>query len=76
VHHRMTITLEDSVYRNFLRAVPARRRSQFIEDAIRPLVSEDDLEAGYAAMAADEVYEAEAKEWIEGMMKDHCNDPW
>jgi metal-responsive CopG/Arc/MetJ family transcriptional regulator len=62
MHHRMTITLEDSVYRNLLRTVAPRRRSQFIEDAIRPLVSEDELDADYAAMAADQEREAEAKE--------------
>jgi hypothetical protein len=30
----------------------------------------DDLEAGYAEMAADETAEAEALEWIEGLIED------
>jgi hypothetical protein len=38
-------------------------------------VAEEDLEAGYRAMAADEEYEREAMEWIEGMIEDVADDP-
>jgi metal-responsive CopG/Arc/MetJ family transcriptional regulator len=76
VHHRMTITLEETVYRNLLRMVAPRRRSQFIEDAIRPLVSDDELEADYAALAADEKNNAEALEWMEGLIGDIPHETW
>jgi predicted transcriptional regulator len=75
MQHRMTITLDDDVYRDLRRMVPARRRSRFIANAIRPLLvqSEADLEAGYAAMAADELENSEGDEWIEAFLGD-CLD--
>ncbi|MDR3324736.1 MAG: hypothetical protein LBS82_01920 [Spirochaetaceae bacterium] len=33
-----------------------------------------EMEAGYRAMAADEEYEREAKEWIEGMRREIADD--
>ena len=33
------------------------------------------LEAAYASMAADELREAEALEWIEGLIGDAADDP-
>ena len=72
MQHRMTITLDSEVYKGLQRYVAPRKRSQFIENAIRPLLnqSEADLEAGYAAMAADEEGEREALEWINGLIGD------
>lgn len=72
MQHRMTITLDDEVYKGLRRMVPARARSRFIADALRPLIlqSEAELEAGYAAMAADEEREREAHEWSEGLIGD------
>ena len=72
MQHRMTITLDTEVYKGLQRYVAPRKRSQFIENAIRPLLnqSEADLEAGYAAMAADEQREREAHEWTEGLIGD------
>jgi metal-responsive CopG/Arc/MetJ family transcriptional regulator len=76
MHHRMTITLEESVYQNLKRMVAPRHRSQFIEDAIRPLVSDAELEADYAALAADEKQNAEASEWMNGLIKDMPDETW
>ncbi len=80
MQHRMTITLDSEVYKGLQRYVAPRKRSQFIENAIRPLLnqSEADLEAGYAAMAADEQENEEARGWIEGLMGDclDADDAW
>lgn len=80
MQHRMTITLDSEVYKGLQRYVAPRKRSQFIENAIRPLLnqSEADLEAGYAAMAADELENEEARDWIEGLMGDclDADDTW
>jgi hypothetical protein len=38
-------------------------------------VVQDDLEAGYRAMAADEERERAATEWIEGLIGDVADDP-
>lgn len=42
---------------------------------MRPHVIQEDLEAGYRAMAADEEYEAEALEWIEALVGDVSDEP-
>ncbi|MDN5923603.1 MAG: hypothetical protein L0H70_01235 [Xanthomonadales bacterium] len=44
--------------------------SQFIEDLVRPHVLDTSLDAGYQAMAADEVREAEAIEWSNALAGD------
>jgi hypothetical protein len=36
--------------------------------------TDDEMEAGYRAMAADEEYEREAQEWIEGMRREIVDD--
>ena len=76
MHKRMTITLEESVYQGLIRIVAPRRRSQFIENAIRPLVSEEDIEADYAALAADERQNVEAREWMNGLIGDIPHESW
>lgn len=66
MHRKLTITLADEVYRGLYAKIGRGEISRFIEDLLRPhVVAEDDLEAGYRAMAADEEYEREALEWIE-----------
>lgn len=70
MHKRMTITLDEEVYEGLYRSVGKRKMSQFIEDLLRPHVSDSALDAGYRAMAADEAREVEASEWIEALASD------
>ena len=70
----MTITLDEEVYDGLYRTVGKRRMSQFIEDVLRPHVSNSALDDGYRAMAADVEREAEANEWIEGLVGDGLNE--
>jgi predicted CopG family antitoxin len=67
---KLTITIDDDVYEGLYRRVGARRISRFLEALARPHVIDADLEAGYRAMAADEVREAEAHEWSENLLSD------
>lgn len=67
---KLTITIDQEVYEGLYRKVGSRRISKFIEETIRPIVMETDLEAGYAAKAADEEAEREAAEWVEGTYRD------
>ncbi len=67
---KLTITIADEVYEGLYRRVGPRRISRFLEALARPHVLDEELEAGYAAMAADEVREAEAGEWVEGLVSD------
>ena len=67
---KLTITIADEVYEGLYRRVGRRRISRFLEALARPHVIDADLEAGYSAMAADEVREAEADEWTENLVGD------
>ena len=73
---KLTITIDEHVYNGLHSVIGPRKISNFIEVLVRPHVIDDDLDAGYAAMAADEAAEAEAMEWIEGTMGDVGDEPW
>ncbi|MBA2334749.1 MAG: addiction module antitoxin [Blastocatellia bacterium] len=73
---KLTITIDEQVYNGLHSVIGPRKISNFIESLVRPHVVEQDLDGGYAAMAADEAAEAEAMEWIEGTMGDVGDEPW
>ena len=75
MQRKMTISLDEDVYRGLLAVVGKRKISKFISDVVRPHVVESYLEEGYKAMAADEEYQAEAKEWVNANLgEDMPND--
>jgi predicted CopG family antitoxin len=67
---KLTITVEDEVYSGLLVVVGKRRISGFLNDLAKPHVLRRDLDAEYRAMASDEAREADAAEWIEGVLMD------
>jgi hypothetical protein len=75
VQKKLTITVDAEVYDGLHSVVGRRRISRFLNDLARPHVVGQDLSAGYAAMAADEAREAEAVEWIEGLIGDVATEP-
>ena len=72
---KLTITIDDQVYEGLYRRVGPRRIGRFLESLARPHVLEENLEAAYQAMAADEVREAEAEEWSESLVGDVGDEP-
>lgn len=72
---KLTITIDEHVYRGLHDIVGRRRISRFIEKVIRPHISRPHLEAAYKAMAADEAREAEALEWAEATIGDVGDEP-
>ncbi len=72
---KLTITIDEQVYKNLHAVVGRGSISQFIETLVRPHVMDTDLEAGYQQMAADEQHEAEAIEWAEATLGDVADDP-
>ena len=74
MHKRMTITLDEAVYDGLYRTVGKRRMSQFIEDLVRPHVSDTALDAGYRAMATDGERETNASEWINALASDSADE--
>jgi hypothetical protein len=71
---QLTITLPDDVYEELERRVGADQITSYVELLLRPpRFTQEELEAGYRAMAVDTEYEREAMEWIEDA-PDECLD--
>lgn len=67
---KLTITIEEQVYKGLHEVIGPGRISRFIEDLVRPHVLSPDLEAAYIEMAQDEAREADALEWAEATIGD------
>jgi len=67
---KLTITVDEKVYEGLHKIIGLRRISRFIEDLVRPYVTEPDIEAAYKKMAQDESRESEALEWSEATVRD------
>lgn len=72
---KLTILVDDDVYQGLHSVVGPRRIGRFLNDLARPHVTESDMDLEYREMAADEEAEAEALEWIEGIISDIADDP-
>jgi predicted CopG family antitoxin len=70
VQKKLTITIDEQVYKGLYTVIGPRRISRFIEELVRPYVMLPDLEAAYEQMAQDEEREAEALEWAEATVGD------
>jgi predicted CopG family antitoxin len=71
---KLTITLDERVYRGLHTVVGRRRISQFIEGLVRPHVMSQDLELAYRQMAQEESREVEALEWSEALVGDVADE--
>ena len=71
---KLTITIDEQVYKGLYQVVGSRHISQFIENLVRPHVLGKDLEAAYQAMAQDESREGEALEWAENLIGDSLDE--
>jgi predicted CopG family antitoxin len=67
---KLTVTIDEEVYEGLREVIGPRKISRFIEDLVRPHVTKKDIYAAYKEMAADEVRESEALEWVEGTFGD------
>ena len=72
---KLTITVDADVYDGLHAVIGPRKISRFLSDLARPHVVGKDLRAGYAAMAADETREREARDWAEGLIADVADEP-
>jgi len=67
---KLTITVDEEVYKGLHAIVGRRRISRFIQELVRPRISQQHLEAAYEEMARDEKREADALAWSEGTVGD------
>ncbi len=72
---KLTITVEDEIYEGLYKRIGPRRISRFLESLARPHVIDEDLEAAYQEMAADEIREADAEEWSQSLLSDVADEP-
>jgi len=70
MHRKLTVTVDEAIYDGLHRIVGRGKISRFIEDLVRPYLSDAALDEGYRAMAADEACEAEAREWSNALAAD------
>jgi hypothetical protein len=75
VQKKLTITVDADVYDGLHAVIGRRKISRFLNDLARPHIVRTDLRAGYAAMAADETRECEARGWAEGLIADISDEP-
>jgi predicted CopG family antitoxin len=74
VQKKLTITVDEDVYKGLHAVVGRRRISRFIESLVRPHVITRHLDAAYRAMADEEAREAEAQEWAEATAGDVADE--
>ena len=67
---KLTITLDEEVYKGLHEVVGRGKIGKFLENLARPIVVRGKLESEYKAMATDRSREAEALEWAEATCKD------
>ncbi len=67
---KLTISIDDSVYRGLHAIIGRGNIGKFLENLARPFVMTDSLSAAYAEMAADAARNAEAEEWCESLAGD------
>lgn len=72
---KLTITVAEDVYHGLYRVVGPRNISSFLETLARPHVVLADMDAAYAAMAADEARERDALEWADATVGDVTDAP-
>jgi len=70
MHKKLTITIDEEVYKGLYTTIGEGKISQFIENLVKPHVLHQNLELAYREMALEEEREREASEWIEGVIGD------
>jgi predicted CopG family antitoxin len=71
---KLTITVDEEVYKGLHQNIGPRKISRFVQELVRPHVVRPNLEPGYAEMAKDKRREKEAAEWAENTFKDVAHE--
>jgi predicted CopG family antitoxin len=71
---KLTITVDEAVYKGLHKTIGPRKISKFIEELVRPHVVRPNLELAYAQMAKDKKRESDALDWAETTFKDIAHE--
>ena len=69
----MTIAMDEAVQDGLMRVVGRAKISQSLKLLARPHVLDTSMDDGYRAMGNDRQREAEASEWLNGLIADTAN---
>ena len=67
---KLTVTIDEEVYKGLREVIGPRKISRFIEELVRPHVVRKNMYAAYKEMANDHNRESEGTEWAEGTFGD------
>jgi predicted CopG family antitoxin len=67
---KLTITIDEAVYKGLHKNIGPRKISKFVEELLRPHVVRPNLEMAYSQMSNDNKRESDALEWAEATFKD------
>ncbi len=71
---KLTITVDEAVYKSLHKNIGPRKISKFVEELVRPHVVRPNLEMAYSQMSKDKKRESEALEWAEATFKDTAHE--
>lgn len=70
MQRKLTITIDDVVYKGLHKVIGRGNISEFIENLLRPHVVNKALSDAYKDMASDSAREKDAFDWIEPLVTD------
>lgn len=71
---KLTITVDEEVYKGLHKTIGPGKISKFVERLVRPHVVRQNLESAYSQMSKDKKREAEALDWAEISFKDTAHE--
>ncbi len=71
---KLTISIDETVYKGLYERIGSRKISKFIEDLVRPHVINKDLDLSYKQMSEDTEREDQALEWAEATLGDFSDE--
>lgn len=71
---KLTITVDEEVYKGLHKTIGSRKISKFVEGLVRPHVVRPNMELAYLQMSKDKKREEEALDWAEMTFKDTAHE--
>ena len=73
---KLTISIDEKIYKGLYRVVGPGKISHFIEDLVTPYVTNKNLSMAYKKMSQDKEREKQATEWSEITLGDINDETW
>ncbi len=74
MQRKITLSIEEKIYRKLRFLIPKRKMSKFVEEALKEKIErlklEEPIEKGFKMMGKDKEREKEALEWSEAGMSE------